>query len=85
MHTPIKSSFWGQVNRTLDDLARAGNDAARAEVLRRIRVDCSSVNQKWIMRVSGLYLLGAQMCGGYTMRVSSIFGTRQSVQRAKQQ
>ena len=41
-----------KVNETLSDLAKATSDAKREEVLRRIRVDCSPMNQKWLVRVS---------------------------------
>lgn len=44
-----------KVNETLSDLAKATSDAKREEVLRRIRVDCSPMNQKWLVRVSSDY------------------------------
>eukprot|EP00904_Undaria_pinnatifida_P001070 jgi/Undpi1/10964/HiC_scaffold_30.g13265.m1 len=56
-HTPglevVEKTNWtvGQANETLNDLAKATSDAKREEVLRRIRVDCSPMNQKWLVRI----------------------------------
>lgn len=44
---------WLQVNTALSDLANAANDNRRRQVLNRIRSECSPMNQKWIVRVSG--------------------------------